>query len=247
MPKLNQDLETTSLSTGNFSFSHQRIGSLSAMEYTLVDIEVDASGSTESFRPLIINCIKQVLKSCKYSKRADNLMLRLGRFSSKVDEVHGFKLLDSCNEDDYNVIFDNLPGGTTALYDSCVIGAEALQVYGTDLVKNNYDCNGIFVCITDGLDNVSRYGANTVRQKLAELPQKEKLESLVSILIAVNMTDPDSKKALESFSKAAGFSQYVDAGKVNDRMLAKLANFVSKSISSQSQSLHQGPSQALTF
>jgi hypothetical protein len=117
MPKLgdlNADLEKQKMPTGHYQFSAQRISDLGASEYTLVTLVVDVSGSTEKFRPEMTNCIKEVLKSCKYSPRSDNLMFRLVRFSNDVQEVHGFKLLENCNADDYNDAL-NVPGGLTAL------------------------------------------------------------------------------------------------------------------------------------
>lgn len=46
----------------------------------------------------------------------------------------------------------------------------------------------------------------------------------------------------------AGFTQYVEVDNATDAKLAKLADFVSRSVSSQSQALGSGgPSKALTF
>ena len=58
----------------------------------------------------------------------------------------------------------------------------------------------------------------------------------------------DVKKALEAFPKDAYLSQFVDIGDATPGKLAKLANFVSESVSSQSQALGSGaPSQAINF
>jgi len=76
--------------------------------------------------------------------------------------------------------------------------------------------------------------------------QGEDIESLLTILIGVN--DNSYKSYLETFKDEANLSQYVSVGDATAQKLAKLAAFVSKSISSQSQSLGSGgASQLLTF
>lgn len=250
MPKLgdlNADLEQQKLPTGNFQFSAQRISDLGATEYTLATVVVDVSGSTEPFRPEMLACIKKVLESCKYSPRSDNLMFRLVRFSNKVEEVHGFKLLENCNADDYDDAL-NVPGGMTALCDASCNGVEATSVYGKDLLKQDFSVNGIVVVITDGVENISKNTVKTLNKMFKQAVSDENLESLVSILVGVNILDSAVKQTLEDFYREAGFTQYVDVGEATAKKLAKLAEFVSKSISSQSQALGTGgPSQQLTF
>lgn len=251
MPKLgdlNADLETQKLPTGNYQFSAQRIKDLGATEYTLASVVVDVSGSTEPFRPEMTECLKKILEACKYSPRADNLMLRLLIFSNDVHEVHGFKLLQNINPDDYNNVLDSMPGGMTALYDAIVNGVEAGSVYGASLLKQDFGVNGIAFVITDGCNNHGTFTVNTVKQKLQESVTKETLESLISILIGINIQDPHVKRELENFHRDAGFTQYIDAGNASPKTLAKLAEFVSRSISSQSQALGSGgPSRTLSF
>jgi hypothetical protein len=53
---------------------------------------------------------------------------------------------------------------------------------------------------------------------------------------------------LENFKNEAGIDQYINIGKADANTLAKLADFISKSISSQSQSLNSGgPSQPIVW
>ena len=102
--------------------------------------------------------------------------------------------------------------------------------------------------ITDGEDNASTLGIRHVREALKQAVLTESLESLVSILIGVNVQDARIGGYLQDFKNEAGFTQYVEIGQANAAALAKLADFVSRSISAQSQSLGTaGPSQKLTF
>ena len=75
---------------------------------------------------------------------------------------------------------------------------------------------------------------------------EEWLESLSVILVGVNASR--YKKELQAFQMDADLSQYVDVGDATPTKLAQLAQFVSRSISAQSQSLGTGgASQPLVF
>lgn len=244
MPKFSPDATGTVPST--FGFSAVDISTLGASEYTLVGLTVDCSGSVSPFAREEEKAIKAIVAACRRSPRADNLMLRYTRFDNRLAEVHGFKLLQDCNPGDYDNTIP--PGGATALYDASVDCVDAVTRYGADLVKNDFDANGIVFVITDGCDNVSSMTPGEVKKSLDRAVPSEALESLVSILIGVNVTDTVVSAALANFAKLAGFTQYVEIGSADEKKLARLADFVSKSISSQSQALGTGgPSKALTF
>ena len=126
---------------------------------------------------------------------------------------------------------------------------ESVTRYGKDLVDKDFDVNGIIVVITDGDDNASKMTANSLKDALDRAVQSESLESLVSILVGVN-TDANTglNAYLDNIAKTAGFTQYIAINKADAKTLAKLADFVSRSISSQSQALGTGgPSQSLSF
>jgi uncharacterized protein YegL len=230
----------------NFGYSAVGIKDLGATEYTLATIVCDRSGSVAAFQKELEKCIKEIVSACKYSKRADNLMVRLVMFDNKMTENHGFKLLESINLDDYDGCA--APGGMTALYDAANNAIMATTDYGKQLEKQDFTANAIICVVTDGDDNASTEGANSVKKALQTATKEEALESIVSILVGVNVQDPAIKDKLDEFHKQAGFTQYVDAGAANAKSLAKLATFVSQSISSQSKSLGTGgPSKSLTF
>mgnify|MGYP002622060811 FL=1 len=116
------------------------------------------------------------------------------------------------------------------------------------MTDQDFDVNGIVFVITDGEDNISKTTANQVKAALEQAVKGENLESMVSVLIGVNVQDPYVAAALNDFNNTAGFTQYVELDNANKNTLAKLAQFVSKSISSQSQALGSGgPSQSIVF
>src|SRR5665213_1048252 len=107
MPLLfGNDLQRHQLSTGHYGYSATRLNNLGAAEYTLVTIVCDVSPSVDPFRKQMEEAIKQIVVSCQYSPRADNLLIRLMTFDTKVYEPHGYKLLQSCNPRDYDDILN---------------------------------------------------------------------------------------------------------------------------------------------
>jgi len=248
MPLLGTDdsLETHNVKGSNFGFSATRIDTLGASEYTLVGIAVDASSSVSSFEKEINACLQEVVKACRHSPRADNLMLRLVSFDSDLKEIHGFRPLSECNIDDYGSAVK--PMGMTALYDATSNLTQSVTQYGKSLSASDFDVNAILIVITDGEDNRSSFTQHSVAQAFKDAVQSESLESVVSILVGVNVTDPKIGNYLQSFKSEAGFTQYVELKDANAKSLAKLADFVSQSISAQSQALGTGgPSKSLSF
>lgn len=247
MPKLNDaTIEQRTNVNSHFGFSATKIDNLGASEYTLASVVVDVSSSVASFSAELTKAVKEVIRACKYSPRADNLMVRLTEFATCQNEIHGFKLLENCNESDYGNALT--VGGSTSLYDASVNAVAATNAYGLDLSKNDFSANGIVVIITDGDDNTSTLSVNAVKDELAKVVKEESLESLVTILIGVNINDPYISQRLQAFKNDVGFTQYVELGSADAKTLAKLAEFVSKSISAQSQALGTGgPSQGLTI
>ena len=245
MPKirtstLNDDtMEQRKLPAGTYGFSATRLEELGATEYTLATVVVDTSSSVAEFKGEMEDAVREIVQACKLSPRADNLMIRLVAFDTTVTEIHGYKLLEQCNLDDYTNCLD--VGGMTALHDASENAVEAATTYTKDLAENDFAVNGIVVVITDGDDNQSKGYATDVKAALEKAMRVEALESLVSILVGVGTRQyPQLSQYLQDFQTAAGFTQYVEIADANAKTLAKLAAFISKSISLQSQSLGTG-------
>lgn len=242
---MSNELEELSLNASPFNFSATKIDNLGATEYTLVSIAQDVSGSVDGYVSEMEKCIASIVEACRKSPRADNLMLRLQTFNQSHNEIHGFKMLSDCNLNDYNNFLN--PGGQTSLYDSAVNAIDALATYGKSLIDNDYTTNGILIIITDGMDNCSSCNVNKVKELLEKIHRDESLESLVTILVGVGV-DASTNSYLEDFKNEVSFTQYVGLKDANASTMAKLAKFVSQSISSQSSALGTGgPSQSLSF
>lgn len=244
MGLLDKDLEQVQASSG-YKFSATKISALGAAEYTLATIVQDASSSVSSFAQQLETAIKTVFKACEKSPRKDNLMLRLTQFSDGLIELHGFTLLGSLKEDQYTGILQI--GGMTALLDAADEAITATASYGKTLTDQDFLVNGIVVVVTDGENNKGRIrNADHIKKTLATARRSENLESLKLILVGVTNDDNNLNTYLQTLKDEGGFDQYVSIGKATPGRIAKLADFVSQSISSTSSALGSGgPSQPL--
>ncbi len=229
-----------------YGFSSTRVEDLDAAEYTLVGITADVSGSVSMFRKDMEDAVKAAVAACRRSPRADNLIVRVTRFDDKLAEVHGFRPLSACPLGDYDGCLPT--GGTTALYDAAHNAISALTTYARDLTDKGLSANGIVIVITDGGDNASSLSAASVRKAVQEAVTTEALESVRTILVGVNVQNASPSQLLDDFRKDAGFDQYIELDNADATTLARLADFMSRAIRSQSVALGSGAvSKSLTF
>jgi uncharacterized protein YegL len=247
MPVLNDtQLDHVNLPNSHYGYSATRLEDLGATEYTVVTIVADVSGSTSPFIQDMEGAIMRIVQACKLSPRADNLLLRLVSFDDALRELHGFKLLENCHLADYGGCLHS--GGMTALYDATVNAVASTMNYAQKLSAADFSANAILFVVTDGMDNASRASAKQVKVSIDAAIRSEALESIVSVLIGVSVQDAEVSRYLKQFQVDAGFTQYVELEQAEAKTLARLAQFVSQSISAQSQALGSGAvSQPLVF
>jgi len=230
-----------------FSFSGVNVNKLGASEYTLVTYTIDHSGSVMRFLRQLEGCLKSSLEGCQKSPRVDNLLVRTVEFDDHVNEVHGFRPLADCHLDSYDGFLK--AGGSTALYDATVNSVDAMTTYGKTLIENDYKANGLLVVLTDGGESgASTLTVKSVQESFERSRMSESLESLLTILIGVNVTEAAISTLLKQFKDDAGFDQYIEIDDASAKNFAKIAGFISKSVSSQSQAIGTGAkSQIITF
>jgi len=237
-----------SLTGQHYGYSAADLGDLDAPEYTLVTLIVDESSSVSPFKTEMEKCIKEAIKACKFSQRSDYLLIRLVTFNQTMREIHGFKQLVDCDLNDYDNCLNTF--GSTALFSTSKNAIDATNDYGKQLVAKEFEANAIIFIITDGDDNSS--GSITMAQvesALKDAMKDEALESIMSVLVGVGVGSSGGiNQYLSNFKDNAGLNQYVGIEDANDKTLAKLAQFISQSVSSQSRSLRSGAmSQPLNF
>lgn len=241
---IDENMEDRNIGGTRFTFKATRLDELGATEYTLVTIVIDMSGSVFDFTEELRQVLVTVNKSCQKSPRSENLMVRAVTFESGrgVQELHGFKLLSEIDPAEYPEL---VAGGMTPLYDATFSAIGAMVDYGADLMANDFLANGIAVVVTDGEDNNSTTTPRMIHDKIVECRQQEKLESITSILVGINAGG--CRRSLKNFQREAGLDQYIDAGEATPSTLARLAAFVSQSVSSTSVALGTGgPSQNIS-
>lgn len=238
MSLLSKNLENLNAGSG-YKFSATKIKDLGAAEYTLATIVMDASSSVEGYAAQLEQALKTIFKACDKSPRKDNLMLRLTQFANRLTELHGFKLLNTIQEKDYDNVLQL--GGSTALFDAMDEAINATGTYGKQLTSQDYLVNGIVVVVTDGEDNVSNIqDAAQIKKTLQAVRRSENLESILLILVGVTQDNVSLNTYLQTVKDDTGCDQYVSIGSATPSKIAKLAEFVSQSISSTSSALGTG-------
>jgi hypothetical protein len=248
---MSHDMQDFALGSG-FSFTGTILGDDAAgAGYTLVTIAIDESGSISGFEDQIRDMLQTAVTACFSSPYSGNLLVRVIRFGgfrkihgTGVDEIHGFKLLSELNVNDYPPL---RAGGNTPLLDALYSGVGAMNLYAKELYNLDFAVNGITFVITDGGENCSTASQAMVKNELEASTKGEVMESHVSILIGIDTGTSEVKNVLESFQRELGIDQFIWAGEATKQRLAKLAAFVSRSISSTSQALGTGgPSQQIS-
>jgi len=246
MPKFGQNTTEENMvshtAAGTFGYSTVGMGKLGGNEYTLATVVRDVSGSVEAFVVQLNAATAEIVKACKHSPRHENLLVRLVDFSTNVMERHGFKLLEDCDPADY------MGGGKyeariydqTALYDAALDGIGATIAYGAQLTADDYTVNGCVYVLTDGLRNSGKVrSASEIKRALDRVKTEEAMESLLAVLIGVNVQHVEVSKHLRELQIEGGFAEYLEVDNAKEGGLAKISKFVSKSISTQSQALAQ--------
>lgn len=241
---MNEGFDT--FSTDNqYQFSGMEMDSLGATEYTIVNMLADETGSVWNFKTQLEDAMKEVITSCEKHPRSENLLIRAAAFSSRgIREMFGFSTLDTIDTSKLKVN----PDGSTPLYSATLEAIETVNTYAQNLNDMDYFCNGILFVITDGGENTYNVPLSKIKDAAQKIRTDESLESIRMILIGVNDNNPTLKDELNKFKDDAGFDEYISIGDVDAGSLAKLAQFISNSISSTSQALGSGgPSNAVNF
>lgn len=254
MPKI-ADMDSVLSGASGFKFSTVGAGKLTENEYTLATIAVDLSGSVKVFKTLLEKALQTIYSALKRNPRKNNMLVRLIGFSEVFPdkgtcEIHGFKLLA---EIDPATIQLPTPSGGTPLYDAFMNAVDSANKLAQELDAKDYLVNAVSIGVTDGADNASFFKPSRIAESLGEGVEEEYLESHLSIVIGINPDGwADSQQTrtnaqeLEKFKTEGHINHYIKVDDATEGNLAKMAGFISQSVSSQSQALGSGgPSQAI--
>lgn len=247
MPRmLAEDMNSHALPTGSFGFSAVKVEKLGATQYTLVTIVLDESGSVEGFQNEMENAIWSAVGACQRSPQAENVLLRVVAFSTTLREIHGFRPLAGLSRADYDGSVT--PTAATALHEAIIAAYDATAEYAKQLAAQDYEANAVLFFVTDGLNNRPPEKPASVREGHRRAAKTEALGTITSVLVGVNDQATETHEGqvqkigdvLAKLQREAGMTQYVGLPDASLKTLAKLAQFVSKSISSASKALTTG-------
>lgn len=230
-------LESFAIPGGGYNYTALPVGDLMCPDNTVAAGLFDESGSTAKFATPMEKCVQEIIKSLRHSPRADNLVYGQWHFGTGFRELHGFTPLPMLNLQQYDGCYQ--PGGLTNLYDAEVKVAKFVRDYCHKKMQMKYMCNAFIYTLTDGGDTGSICTEQTVRDEFQAIISGEEAESLMSILIGVNLSKPDQDR-LTDHAQKVGYSQFINIDKATESALAQVANFISHSLSSQSASLGTG-------
>ncbi len=238
---------------GTFTFSAKKIDKLGALQYTVVTIAIDISGSVARFGHLLRESLIAIIDACKDNQRAEFLVVRVITFSSHINEIHGFVELKDINQADYP---NFMPSGHTCLYDASYDAIGSTIEYSRQMVDEGFDVNGAVYIITDGGENpgshVTVASPKMISDKVAAALQEEDIESIITTVIGLHdpqdMYADETERDLKEFVADANMTKFINVGEASKENLAKLAEWVSDSVSSQSDQVgSNAPSQVLDF
>lgn len=241
---------------GHFGFSAVKLEDVETDAVTNFSLIVDGSASTNNFRSDIIQGVKDIIEGTKKGPKTETIYVQVLVFARDTQEFHGLKPLEDCNPDDYDSLFDDVKGATTALSASLIRGIESVGNMGKELIDDGYTANGIVAVITDGSENASGSLApkddvgTFVRRAKNEISQEEKLESLKLHVVGVNMANDFLKREMEEFRVSCEIPEedMIIIEELDSSAWAKLVKFISSNVSATSLAQGTGaPSQSISF
>lgn len=237
-----QQLQSFMIPGGGYGYTGAAIDDIQSVTNTLAAVLFDESGSTRSFSRQMELASKKIIAFLRMCPEADNLIFRQDHFDTDIKEVIGWTPLAGVEDD----VFDGCwaGGGCTALYYSEDHVSKYMQDYAHQLAQQRYISNGIICTMTDGGNYTpagpgNGVGEDVAKKAFAELVANEDMESIVSILIGINPAQ-SVQDELQRHADEVGYTRYLPVEKADEATLAKIADFISKSIQSQSQALKTG-------
>ncbi len=249
MPIFNESQTLETHNIGHFGYSAVPLDELDAAQFTLATIVVDRSTSTNGFTREMTDAVKASIEALKRHPLKDQMLVRVLAFDSTMEEIHGFIPVTAIDPSQYEGCF--VARGMTALFDACISAVEATESFSASLASKKYLNNAIVIVVTDGANNEGKFCNSSdvveVKKAFANAMLRESLESLVTILIAVNYKA--LKDGLNAFLADAGFTNpLIGVEQATPDSIARIGNFITSSISSTSMVLGTGgPSKTLNF
>lgn len=199
----------------------------------LASVLIDTSSSMDGEEQNLERCFEQAIQACDKAPNRDGIFIRITSFASTVKELRPF-IPPSPTPLKIHI------GGMTALGRGILDSLRSTTQYAKVLSQGDYRCNAILIILTDGEETVDKpeQAVDMVQKELQTIRTEETLDSVLIILVGFRPS-VGVMKTQQDFANAIG-ARYIPLQDVNPQKLAKLANFVSQSISSQSKQIGTG-------
>ena len=244
MPLIDDDNLSSASSAGGYGFTHANPDTLQGVNYTVVNVGIDHSGSTHGFSGDLLKLQRTVVEALQKSPAQDSLLLRQVKFNHTLKEIHGFVPVLGIDASQYPAL---TPEGGTALYDASVEGMETINAYAKVLDDSSFMVNGLLFILTDGLEYGSRNKAKHVAEAKAKILADEHVTGITTILLGINVGDAQVDAALTKFKTEGSFDHYEKVEDVTPASLAKLIGLIVSTSVSASQSITTGGPISVTF
>lgn len=186
---------------------------------------VDVSPSIQPYVNELNQAFNDFIQEMQHSHIADRLLISVIEFCENVNIRNGFQPIVNVPRIDF------VPqGSATALYDASELGLKNAVEYRKNLVDSGVNCKTLFYVLTDGMDNVSKAGAESrVKKGIEDFLQNEKnVFSFTSILFGIGDLN---RQHFEAAKDAMGI-QLLATIKNDAKEIRKMINWISSSISS---------------
>jgi hypothetical protein len=247
----------TMTTQGGMQFSPAKLELCKASKFTLGGVALDSTSSVSDFKQGLEDMLVKCVEGCCNNPLKDSMLMRLIEFNTSLPdglrEINGFDPVLAIDTSKFAGSIQ--PAGATPLFKATYNLIHSIKEQGKILIGEGYNVNGIAFIITDGDNNSERqFTPAMIRELIESVRTEEALESLVTILIGINVDDPHMAASLDTFHREAGLTHFVKMNDVSAKGLAKLGGFISRSISSTSQAIATGgmsqslaPSQTLVI
>lgn len=232
------DSSIQTIGNTTYQFSYTRPDALDSVEYTLGTLILDFTGSLHGQEANLLKIARTVLEACKMHPRRDFMMLRIVTFNASigVQELLGFTPVTQIMDIDLNQC---RASGSTNLYDAIVASLAVAKKYAKTLKDEEIFVNGITFIGTDGEDCASMATQDDAADAAKQIMVDESMESHRVVLLGLRPESPRAYAEQVALARAMD-AQYEKVDDLSGSSLAKMSDFISKSISAQSVSLGSG-------
>lgn len=213
--------------TTTFGFSNFDPADLDTDNTINITFVIDVSPSIENYEDPLNEMFRGFLENVQKSHAADNVLVKIVRFSEKVEELNAFQPIKSIGLNQYEF---RASGRSTALFAAVKTSIEKSIEYRETLENSGVNVKSLVFIITDGEDMASRsmgVDAADVKKILVDFKKAEKNAfSFETIMFGVGNA-ANFKKAQEDM----GIEHLFKVGDTPEEIRTVMGGIISQSIS----------------